>query len=99
MKMDDNNLHTQSKSLLDPLEILSAKVKGYGFQSVAVPCPDGTLGIRYFVLFSGDREVMTFTLDGVEVMQAITNSDIQAEWRQKVLAEANACISQNESKV
>ena len=97
MKMDDNNLQVQSKSLLDPLEILSAKVKGIGFQSMMVICPNSTLGVKYSLLYTnnytGKRHAFTYRLDGIESLQAISDPSLQAEWRQKMLAEANACIS------
>lgn len=99
MKLDDNDLPIESRYLLDPLELWSAKVKGIGFQSVSVPCPDGTIGVQYFILlFSADKQAMTFTLDGSEVMQAINNPDLRAEWRQKVIAEAIAWIQKVDSE-
>ena len=96
MKMDDNNLQVQSKSLLDPLEILSAKVKGIGFQSMMVICPNLTMGVKYSLLYdngyTGKRHAFTYRLDGIESLHAISDSDIRAELRQKVLSEAIACI-------
>jgi hypothetical protein len=96
MKMDDNNLQTQSISLLDPLEILSAKVKGIGFQSMMVICPNLTMGVKYFLRFddgyTGKKMQFSFKLDGGESMQALCDPDVQAKWRQKVISEATACI-------
>ena len=95
--MNDNDLQTQSKSLLDPLDILSAKINGIGFQSMMVICPNSTLGVKYSLLYAnnytGKRHAFTYRLDGIESLQAISDPDAKAKWRQKVLAEANACIS------
>jgi hypothetical protein len=100
--MNDNDLHTQSISLLDPLDILSAKIKGIGFKSMMVICPNSTMGVKYSLLYdntyTGKRHAFTFKLDGIESLQAINDPEVKAKWRQKIIAEANACISGNGSK-
>lgn len=97
--MNDNDLQTQSLSLLDPLDILSAKVNGIGFQSMMVICPNRTMGVKYSLLYGdtygGKRVAYTYRLDGVESLQAINDPEVRAVWRQKVLAQAHACITKH----
>jgi hypothetical protein len=96
MKLDDNDIPTESKSLLDPLEILSAKVKGIGFKSMMVICPDSSMGVKYSLIYpneyTGKQHAFTFRLNGCESLIAISDPEFRAKWRQRVLSDAIACI-------
>lgn len=95
--MEDNDIPISNKSLFDPLEILFSEINGVGFQSMPFVCQNETLGVIYS-LFYNERHTLhrpnfTYKLNGIEVMQAITDPDTRNRWREKVLAEATACIN------